>query len=182
MKGIPVCFNLSNFIGKIVLDKAKTYAVSAHGNQKYGTRPYVFHLDKVVAHLASFGEEAQVIGYLHDVVEDTEISLEEITIEFSDFISQCVGILTDEPGDNRKERKAKTYAKMANVSGELELALIVKVADRLANIEQCLSEDNTSKLSMYYSEHMVFKKSVYRTNLCDELWDSIDRALNLDKE
>ena len=161
-----------------MLKKARIYAVNAHGAQKYGEHPYSFHLDKVVNHLSRFGEEAQVIGYLHDVVEDTNVSLGEISIEFGGFISECIGILTDEPGDNRKERKIKTYAKMAKVTGRLELSLIVKAADRLANIEQCANDCNDRMLSVYFSEHMVFRQSAYRVGLCDELWISIDAVFS----
>ena len=57
-----------------MLDQARAFALAAHGDQMYGARPYSFHLDAVVRLLSPYGIEAQVIGYLHDVVEDTEVS------------------------------------------------------------------------------------------------------------
>ena len=120
----------------------------------------------------------QVIAYLHDVVEDADIELNTIEIEFGKFVADCVSILTDEAGNNRKERKEKTNFKMKNVSGELEMALIVKASDRLANMLACIADNNHELLSMYKNEHEAFKNSVYREGLCDMLWYELDRIFN----
>ena len=160
-----------------MIEKAKKFAVDAHGEQKYGDKPYVVHLDAVVSHLKAYGENAQIVGYLHDVVEDTEISYEKVKEVFGEFIADCVGIVTDEAGQNRKERKKKTYEKMAKVIGDLELALIVKAADRLANIEACLAGGNKDLLAMYKAEHLTFQMSVYRKGLCDDIWQKLEESL-----
>ena len=159
-------------------EKARTFAIERHGDQKYGAEPYSLHLDEVAKIASEYGNDAVVIAYLHDVVEDTSTTLEEIESHFGLQISQCVGILTDEPGANRKERKSKTYNKMANVTGELELALIVKAADRLANLRACVAQKNIRLLEMYKKEHPIFKKSVYRANLCEPLWQEMQGIVN----
>jgi (p)ppGpp synthase/HD superfamily hydrolase len=105
--------------------EARSFAIASHAEQKYGDHPYSFHLDEVAALAAPFGEEAVVIAYLHDTVEDTGATIEEIEDRFGTAIAACVSLLTDEPGANRKERKAKTYAKLAAVQGANELALLV---------------------------------------------------------
>ena len=156
-----------------MLNQARDFAIAAHGDQTYGEQPYVFHLDAVVAHLTDFGEPAQVVGYLHDVVEDTPTTSDDIEQVFGEFVSQCVAIVTDEPGKNRKERKTKTYAKMSKVEGNLSLALVVKAADRLANLESCVKDENQGLLDMYKKEHAVFEPAVFRENLCDDLWVKI---------
>lgn len=165
-----------------MLEEARAFAIKHHGDQKYGDKPYSYHLDSVVSLLEPYGEKAQVIGYLHDVVEDTDVSLAEIEELFGTEISQAVGMLTDQPGKNRKERKQKTYDLMATVQGDLEIALLVKTADRLANITACLEHGRTDKLKMYQDEHSHFKRAVYRPGLCDELWVRIDTALCKGKE
>jgi guanosine-3',5'-bis(diphosphate) 3'-pyrophosphohydrolase len=157
-----------------LVEKAKEFAVKAHGDQKYGELPYVVHLQAVANHLKPYGENAEVLGFLHDVVEDTSVSKEEVESEFGKFISECVAILTDEAGSNRKERKAKTYLKMSKVGAELNLALIAKVADRLANLEACVKAGNNSLLSMYKGEHPAFRNAVYREGLCEELWLKVE--------
>lgn len=153
---------------------AREFAIEKHGNQKYGEYPYSVHLDAVAAIASEYGESAKVVAYLHDVVEDTDTTIEEIEREFGALVAGCVAILTDESGETRQERKEKTYQKMAAVTGDLELALIVKAADRLANFKACVSGNNQRLLEMYKKEQDVFKKSVYRAGLCDSIWDQID--------
>ena len=113
----------------------------------------------------------------NDVVEDTNITITDIKNEFGEFISDSVSILTDESGQNSKERKTKTYAKMSKVSGELELALVVKAADRLANVQASYSGKNTRLLKMYKQEHEVFKSSVQRDGLANDIWQEIEKLL-----
>lgn len=164
-----------------MLDKAREFSVNAHGEQKYGDKPYSFHLDAVVNLLEPYGDDAKVIGYLHDVLEDENVDIRTIESEFGPFISKCVSILTDEPSKNRKERKRKTYAKLAEIKGKEELALVVCVADRLANIQACVAggDAKMSKklLKMYKSEQLDFYNSVHRDGLCDDLWSKIESAL-----
>lgn len=157
--------------------KARVFAIKAHGDQKYGDRPYSFHLDMVVANLAPYGKQAQVMGYLHDVVEDTSVTKEQVEEEFGSLIGECVGLLTDEPGANRKERKAKTYEKLSHVSGPQQLALVVKAADRLANVKACVADGNRSLLMVYLGEQATFKAAAYRPSLCDPLWAELDDLL-----
>lgn len=158
--------------------EARDFAVRAHGDQKYGRHPYWVHLDSVAKIALKYGDTAEIIAYLHDVVEDTHVQLSEIEAKFGKLVSDAVGILTDEPGKDRKERKAKTYAKMARVSGDTEIALIVKAADRLANIRTCVAEGNKELLAMYKAEHAIFKEAVYRPNACNEIWLELENIFN----
>ncbi|AWM36060.1 Bifunctional (p)ppGpp synthase/hydrolase RelA [Gemmata obscuriglobus] len=158
--------------------RARAFAVVAHGEQRYGDQPYSVHLDAVAELLAPFGDVAQVIGYLHDVVEDTDVPLDTVRQGFGDRVAACVSLVTDEPGANRRERKAKTNAKLSTVSGEESLALVVKAADRLANLRASASNDSGSKLGMYRREHPAFRESAYRPGLCDSLWREMDRILS----
>jgi (p)ppGpp synthase/HD superfamily hydrolase len=157
---------------------AREFAVQAHADQMYGEHPYVFHLEQVAAIATPYGEEAVVVAYLHDTVEDTEVSLDEIERRFGALIAACVALLTDEPGDNRKERKAKTYAKLASVSGPQELALLVKAADRLANVRACIGDGKHSLWQVYQGEHTSFRSAAYRPGLCDPLWVELDALLS----
>lgn len=157
--------------------KARAFAIKAHGNQKYGNRPYIYHLEAVVNILEKYSEEAKVIGYLHDVVEDTKVTLTEIEKIFGNFIAACINILSDEPGENRKERKIKTYEKMSKVTGKETLALIVKAADRLANVEECIKNKQHTLLKMYKKEHKDFYDAVYRKELCEDIWTELNTII-----
>lgn len=162
-----------------MLHKARTFALDAHGDQMYGKKPYIYHLDKVANLLVDFGEEAQIIGYLHDVLEDTNTSYAEIEKIFGSLVADCVSLLTDELGESRAKRKAKTCAKLALVEGSHNLALIAKTADRLANVDECVTQNNYELLSMYRQEHLKFKEAVFRPNLCNELWKLLDSLIEV---
>lgn len=156
------------------LERAKEFALKYHKDQKYGfNRPYYYHLSKVADIVKSYGIEAQIMAYLHDVVEDTEVTTEQVEEHFGSYIALCVGILTNELGANRKERVSKTYEKMSKIKGNLSMALIVKTADRLVNMQQSVEDKNENLLKMYRREYEAFKTAVYREGLCDELWQQL---------
>jgi len=158
--------------------EARAFAIAAHADQKYGDHPYSFHLDAVAALAEPYGEEAVVIAYLHDTVEDTQITIAEIEGKFGPKVAACVSLLTDEPGVNRKERKARTYAKLAGVQGPNEIALLVKVADRLANVRACVQDRKRSLWQVYQSEQAAFKSAAYRSGQCEPLWAELESLLS----
>lgn len=158
---------------------ARSFAIQAHAAQKYGEHPYVFHLDQVAAIAAPYGEDAVAIAYLHDTVEDTDVTLAEIERRFGPKVAACVDLLTDAPGPDRKTRKAKTYARMADVSGPNETALVVKAADRLANVRACVHDRKKSQWQVYQGEHAAFRAAAYRAGLCDPLWSELDVLLSV---
>lgn len=166
---------------------ARAFAICAHGGQKYGDKPYVVHLDAVAEIVRSVVEDTEnawieIVAYLHDVVEDTEVTVEQIRNEFdlpyNTAVSQAVSYLTDEPGQNRKERKRKTYAKLKALSGPYEyVPCLVKLADRLANVRECVAQQNKDLLKMYQKEHALFREAVYRPGLAPELMVELDDLL-----
>jgi (p)ppGpp synthase/HD superfamily hydrolase len=158
--------------------EARAFAIQAHTGQQYGDQPYSVHLDAVAELVKPFGEQTEIIAFLHDVVEDTRVSLETVKMQFGAFIAECVGLLTDAPGATRKERKTKTYACLAQVSGPAELALIVKTADRLANVAACITDGKRSLWGMYKEEHPAFRAAVFREGLCHSLWLRLDSVLS----
>jgi guanosine-3',5'-bis(diphosphate) 3'-pyrophosphohydrolase len=138
---------------------AKTLAASAHADQRYGDLPYLHHLCAVVAVLERFGASLDdpwtapilVAAWLHDALEDTPLPLDTLRQQLNDPIADLVWLVTDEPGPNRKARKAATYLKLQRS----EPAITLKLADRIANVEHCLLS-NPRLLSMYRKEHPSF--------------------------
>jgi len=157
--------------------EARSFAIAAHGSQPYGTLPYSAHLDAVAELAAPFGEQAQVVAYLHDVVEDTTVPVERVRERFGPLVAECVALLSDAPGADRAERKAKTYARLAEVSGPTEVALVVKAADRFANVRACVSDGKRQLWQRYKGEHPVFRASAYRKGLCESIWEHLDALL-----
>lgn len=172
-------------LGPEDLNRARDFAVKAHGTQQYGGHPYLYHLEQVVHLLKPFGTAAQIVGFLHDVVEDTETPLDAIAKEFGDLAADCVKLLTDSPEGTREEKKALSHARLARVPVEHEtkLALIVKAADRLANLRHCAEGVKqgdpvaVKKLDMYRKEYSAFRTAVYRIGLCEDLWEEMEDIL-----
>ena len=162
-----------------LIEKAKNFAIQAHGSQKYGEHPYSYHLGKVAEIVKAYSEEIQATAWLHDVIEDTPITLDEISSEFGFIISEAVALLSDQPGDNRKERKQKTYALLSQVdtNSNQAIALIVKAADRLANLRECLKTQHKRLLDVYIDEHQAIRSAICRPGLCDEIWEKIDNIV-----
>ena len=157
---------------------AREFAIRAHRQQRYGSRPYVVHLDEVAELLQPFGEEALVVGYLHDVIEDTEVLLGEVWLAFGPRVALAVLLVSDERPAPRAERKAWINTKLAAAGGEDRIALMVKTADRLANVSACIRDGDTGRLNQYQREHAAFRQSAYRPALCDPLWQRLDQLLH----
>lgn len=173
-------------------DTARTFAIEAHGDQKYGHLPYAYHLDavaRIVSEL-SWGFEVEpiseykrglvqrrtdlwaTVAYLHDVLEDTATTPNQLLAAFGGEVLKLVEICTDCEGPNRRERKYLTNLKLAAVEPQHNVALIVKAADRLANIRE------GGKNGMYRREHVPFREAAYRAGLCDPIWDEMELLLS----
>lgn len=153
------CQNLSN---EEFVDRARRFAQNAHAGTLYSGQDFVVHLDAVHQNLTSVSRDRylRVGAYLHDVVEDTDKTIEDVLEHFGARVAEIVAVCTDEPGPNRKTRKALTYAR---VRESLDYgALLVKLCDRLGNAEKSLIDGPSSMFKMYRLEHPAFKESVYR--------------------
>ena len=131
------------------LTHAFRFATAWHHDQMYGRFPYAFHLADVIRNLTEFhydDKDMLIAGALHDILEDTECPANDITYLFGSKVTSLVLAVTGE-GVNRKERKADTLKKLL----EHPKAIPLKMADRLANIENC-AKYNPRLLQMYKKE------------------------------
>ena len=133
---------------------ARSFAEKFHAGKKYGEHDYIVHLDDVYFITIEFGldEDIQVAAYLHDILEDTNCTFEELWKQFGWTVAILVFMVTDEDGINRKERKSKTYAKTASSAK----AILLKLSDRIANVRNALKTRNTGLIRMYKNEHAIF--------------------------
>lgn len=156
----------------------REFAINAHGSQKYGENLYVKHLDDVYEVLKRFGfdkPELLEAAYLHDIVEDTNISIQEIEKVFGWKISDLVWRVTSAEGKNRKERNERTYPKIA---GDY-WSIVLKLADRIANVEESIKTGSTL-LHMYKKEYPYFKSSllgVFVDERSMSMWNHLDNLL-----
>lgn len=161
------------------LDKAIFAAREGHYGQKYGTFDYDFHLNHVCEVLIKFGiidEELLISAWLHDIIEDTSWTKEDVEIEFGSTVSEIVENVTDAEGKNRKERKDKTYIKIVRD----RRSVILKVADRIANIKHSLKV-RSRHLGMYVKEHGEFSKQLrnsYDDPTLIKMFDYLDSLID----
>jgi (p)ppGpp synthase/HD superfamily hydrolase len=128
-------------------DRARTFATAAHAAvaqlRKYTNEPYIVHPAEVVSILKTRPHDPEMVAaaWLHDVVEDTGVSIEVIRAEFGSKVSDLVGWLTDvsrpEQG-NRATRKAIDRAHTAAAPAE---AQTIKLCDLISNTRSIVEHD-----------------------------------------
>lgn len=160
------------------LAAARAWAVECHGDQRYGEHPYVVHLAAAVAVLGEFGvSDPEIVAatWLHDAVEDTPATVEQVASRFGDRVAAMVAAVSDGDGDTRADRKNGTYRRIAATDG----ATRVKLADRIANVRACYA-NGSHKLAMYRSEYPRFRGAL-RHDAVDgsdaSMWDELDGLL-----
>lgn len=163
---------------------ARDFAALAHRDQRYGAdRPYTDHLDEVAAAVvAHAGDDPLLlaVAYLHDVLEDTAVTHAELEARFDAAVARAVLLVTDPAGPNRRARKALLHRRLADLDPHADLAaraaLVVKAADRLANLAACVASGDP-RLALYRREHPEFRAAAFRPGLCDPLWIELERLL-----
>jgi (p)ppGpp synthase/HD superfamily hydrolase len=136
--------------------KAAAFARHAHDGQwrKYNRRPFVQHPARVAGRAAVHPQATEVMvaaAFLHDVVEDTPHTLDEIVAEFGPDVARLVSQLTNPSTGStasRQERKQQDREHLGHVSAE---AKILKMLDRIDNLRE-MGEAPASFRSKYCSE------------------------------
>ena len=130
-----------------IVEKARVFATAAHAAaaqlRKYTNEPYIVHPREVAQIVGTVPHSYEMLAaaWLHDVVEDTGVTIETIRAEFGEKVAELVGWLTDvsrpEQG-NRATRKAIDRAHTAMASAE---AQTIKLADLISNTRSILEHD-----------------------------------------
>lgn len=122
------------------IKRAYRIAEEAHTSQKRSSgEPYIIHPLAVACILVEMGMDSQsvIAGLLHDVVEDTDITLEEVRAEFGAEIALLIDGLTKIgkiPFSSREEQQAENLRKMLMAMAEDIRVIIIKFADRMHNL------------------------------------------------
>ncbi len=142
-----------------LLKKARDFAESAHGSQKYGEKPYVSHLDDVAEVATEYSAPfvVRLASFLHDTVEDTSVSVADIKVVFGGEVARLVDAVTKEPAPSRKDGLEKTLAKIRAGGSD---AILLKLCDRIANVRRS-AESNPRLLNMYREENVRFRAALY---------------------
>lgn len=134
-----------------IVENACELAYKWHDGQMYGDKPYVLHLSDVVQslytkHLDYRDPVLIATGWLHDIIEDTLISPEEIAEQCGMEVYEAVVALT-------KWSDVETYEEYIQKVKRNPIALEVKIADTLANLTASVMNGEKGRV-MKYSRQM----------------------------
>jgi GTP diphosphokinase / guanosine-3',5'-bis(diphosphate) 3'-diphosphatase len=140
--------------GLVLVSSAANFAAERHKDQRRkGKRqvPYVNHLAEVARLLAvaTKGTDAELVaaGWLHDTVEDTVTSQDELVSTFGDDVASLVMEVTDDKSLPKAERKRlqvlKTPAKTLR-------AKMIKLADLTSNLRQFPEDWESQRINDYF--------------------------------
>lgn len=135
-----------------LIEDVETFAAAAHAGQvdKAG-QPYINHPRRVAAAVAAAGldEEAVAAAWLHDVVEDCDVTLDEIEVRFGPQVAHLVGLLTRIPDMD----KDVYYQRLRD--DEDQRGVVIKKADIADNLDpervSLLDPEMAERLSSKYT-------------------------------
>lgn len=127
----------------LLVTRAAEFGTRRHSGQtrKGASRePYVNHLAEVAALLATTTEEPDAhlvaAGWLHDAVEDTETSGEELKQLFGRYVADLVAEVTDDKSLSKAQRKRLQVERAPHKSPG---ARAIKIADKISNLNSLVS-------------------------------------------
>lgn len=137
---IAICQTYMNTKNVAYVQKALDYATYAHRDQvRLSGEPYIVHPIQVAGILAQLKADPATVatGFLHDVVEDTDFTLEDIEAEFGQavaFLVDGVTKLGKVKFQSKEEALAENHRKMLLAMAKDIRIIMVKLADRLHNM------------------------------------------------
>jgi (p)ppGpp synthase/HD superfamily hydrolase len=134
-------------------------ALNGHDGQMYGTEPYIHHVidvnDRLKELFPTLSEIslpiAEAVSFLHDVVEDTDITLENLKVfGFPQEVIDGVDAMTKRDGESYDEY-------IERLSGNL-IAVMVKIADSYSNLTASIISGGTKRIAKYTKNIEILSK------------------------
>jgi GTP pyrophosphokinase len=169
-------------INRELIGKAVKFSILAHKNQyRRAGLPYVEHPFEVAKILVDFKMDATTISaaLLHDVVEDTGVTVEDIHKEFGEEVAFLVDAVTKISAlqmRSRAERQAETFRKMLISMAKDFRVIIIKFADRLHNMRTLGYMREEKKRAVSEETLEVYAPLAHRFGLAKVRWELEDLA------
>jgi guanosine-3',5'-bis(diphosphate) 3'-pyrophosphohydrolase len=156
-----------------LIDKAFKIANEAHWNMRRKSgEPYIIHpisVAKIVNQEIGLGAKSIAVALLHDVVEDTEYSLEDVERDFGSKIASLIDGLTKISGTYNKETsssmQAENFRKMLLTLSDDLRVILIKIADRLHNMRTLDSMPEHKKMKVAGETIFLYAPLAHRLGL-----------------
>jgi GTP diphosphokinase / guanosine-3',5'-bis(diphosphate) 3'-diphosphatase len=169
-------------VDKDLLRRAFRFAANAHeGQQRRSGEDFIHHpwgAAKICAELR-LDEQTIAAALLHDVVEDTEATLDEVRDEFGDEIAQLVdGVtkLTRIQFQSREQAEAENYRKMIVAMAKDVRVILIKLADRLHNLREIEYLGKQKQIQKAKETLEVYAPLAHRLGINKLKWELEDLA------
>ena len=166
-----------------LLNRAFHFAEEHHKDQvRKSGEPFIAHCVEVARLLAQLGLDHTTVaaGLLHDVIEDTPATYEEVAEQFGEEIAELINGVTkiDQiTSESREERQAETYRKLLSSMFKDIRVIFIKLADRLHNMRtlQYLSRQSRERTASETLE--VYAPLAHRLGMARIRWQLEDLSL-----
>lgn len=166
-----------------IIQRACLLAQKSHeGQLRRSGEPYFIHPNNVAELLFEMGLDAATIaaGYLHDVAEDTEFTIEDIEKDFGSEIAMLVnGVtkITKLEFSSHEERQAENLRKMLLAMADDIRVILIKLADRLHNMRTLKYRSKKNQIKVSKETLEIYAPLAHRLGIFKIKWELEDLSL-----
>jgi GTP diphosphokinase / guanosine-3',5'-bis(diphosphate) 3'-diphosphatase len=169
-------------LDRAAIERAFDFACDRHGDQRrYSGDEFITHPVGVAQVCAGMRLDTETLcaALLHDTVEDTSASLEDVREEFGEEITQLVDGVTKLTGmtfESRDERQAENYRKMMVAMATDVRVILIKLADRLHNMRTLGALPKQKQMAKSHETLEIYAPLAHRLGIHAIKWELEDLA------